>query len=173
MAKSFLKRIQPSRERSKTVDWPFPTEGDTKHSVRVHVLGEDKIEAAYLAAQDHFKDLKRKIEPSDTAFVLRERVEIVWRAFSVDGGPIADDASELAEQPLAVIEELHSTWLQFQNDVCAVPHTPKEMDALVELLKKNGRVVPLSALPSSWLIECIFTLASRLPPSTQESEHGP
>lgn len=172
MAKSFLQRIQPSRERWKMVDWPFPADGDEKHSVRVHVLGEDKIEAAYLAAQDHFKELKRKVEPSDTVFILRERVEIVWRAFSVDGTPIADDADELAEQPLAAIEELHSTWLQFQNDVCAVPHTPKEMDALVGLLKKNMDAARLSALPSSWLIGLVTILASMLPPSTPDSERG-
>lgn len=173
MAKSFLERINPSRERSKPVEWPFPTEDGAKHMLKVRVLSENDTEAAYLATQDYFKKkLKRTPDATDTAFQLREQIEIVLRAFSVEGERIATSGDELAAQPLGIIRELYNTWLQFQNDVCAVPHTTKEMDELVELLKKNMAADRLFALPSSWLIALISTLASRLHTSTPDSERG-
>lgn len=175
MAKSFLERVQPSRQRWKVVKWPFPTDDGCEHTVRVRVLGQNETEAAYLAAADHFKKAKRTLPVTDPAFAMREHTELVFRAYSYGDGmnePIADDVDELAKQPMALIDELYNTWAQFQADVCAVPHTAKEMDALVEHLKKNGQAAQLVGLPSSWLIACITTLADRLFRSTPESEAG-
>lgn len=172
MAKSFLERVQPSRQRWKMIDWPFPVEGGERFKVKVRVLGMDEAEQAYLATVDHFKARKPPVPVSDPAFALRERAEMVFRAYSVDGEPLAADVEELTKQPLSLIDELHTTWLQFQSDVCAVPTNGKDMDALVEMLKKNTGAEILSALPSSWLIALITTLASLLPPSTPANELG-
>ncbi len=172
MAKSFLERIQPSRQRWKLVDWPFPVEGDEKLQVKVRVLGQNELEAAYLAAVDHFKARKPIVGINDPAFAAREHVEIVWRAFSEEGDPLGKDADALAMQPQAVIEELYATYSQFAQDAAAFVATSKQMEELIELLKKNGRTVPLHALSSSWLIELTFTLASQPSTSTPESDHG-
>jgi hypothetical protein len=173
MAKSFLERIQPSRQRWKMVRWPFPVEGGGEAPMmKVRVLGQNEAEAAYLATVDHFKGHKPAVPFTDPAFTMRERAEMVFRAYSVDGDPLAEDVNELAQQPIAVIDELHTTWLQFQADVSATPHTSKDMDALVELLKKNMGAAALSGLPSTWLIGLITTLVAQLPPSTLANEHG-
>lgn len=172
MAKSFLERVQPSRQRWKMIEWPFPVEGDERPKLKLRVLGSNEAEEAYLAAVDHFKASKRKLDVDDPAFVLRERAETVFRAYSVDGDPIAADVDELAQQPLQIVNELHTTWRQFQTDVCAAPYTSKDMDALVELLKKNMGAEVLNALPSSWLTALITTLAAQLPPSTPANELG-
>jgi hypothetical protein len=169
--KSFLARIEPSRQRWKLIDWPFPVEGD-RPKVKVRILGQHECEEAYFAAQDHFKDRKPPISIKDPAFALRERAEIVFRAFSVDGEPLADDVDELLEQPQSVIDELNSTYAQFYADVAATPYTSKDMAALVELLKKSIPADLLSALPSSWLIGLITTLASQPAPSTPANELG-
>jgi hypothetical protein len=171
VAKSFLKSIEPSRQRWKMVDWPFPVEGE-KPRVKMRVLGQAECEAAYLATVDHFKKQKKSIDVRDPAFALRERAEIVFRAFSADDKPIADDVDELLAEPSSLIEELNNTYSQFYGDGAATPYTSKDMDALVELLKKNTPVALLSALPSSWLIGLITTLASPPVTSTQASEGG-
>jgi hypothetical protein len=174
MRKSFLQRVQPSRQRWKMVDWPFPVADDeARPQLKVRVLGQNEAEAAHLATVDYFAKAKKAVRFTDPAFNMRERAELVWRAYAdADGDPIAADVNELVGQPLALIDELHTAWVQFQNDVCAVPHTAKEMDALVDLLKKNMDADRLSALPSSWLIGLVRTLASQLPTSTQASELG-
>lgn len=172
MAKSFLERVQPSRQRWKMIDWPYPVDGDEKFKVKVRVLGMDEAEQAYLATVDHFKARKPLVSVQDPAFALRERAELVFRAYSVDSEPLAADVDELTKQPLALVDELHTTWLQFQSDVCAVPTNDKDMDALVELLKKNTSAEVLGGLPSSWLIALITTLASQLPPSMPANELG-
>ncbi len=154
------------------IDWPFPVEGDKKPQVKVRVLGQNECEAAYLAAKDHFKKAKQAVDIKDPAFALRERAEIVFRAYSVEGEPIAADVDELLDQPSSLIEELNDTYAQFYADVAATPYTSKDMDALVELLKKNTRADLLSALPSSWLIGLLTTLASQLPPSMPASGDG-
>jgi hypothetical protein len=168
---SFIERIQPTRQRWKTIEWPFPFEGEERPRIRVRVLGQDECESAYLAAMDHFKARKPALPPTDTAFAQRERAELVWRAFSsIDNEPLAVDVDELVAQPMAVLDELHMTWLQHQNDVCVAPRTSKQMDALVEALKKNMDPGRLAAWPSTWLIELISTLANRLSTSTQANE---
>lgn len=172
MAKSFLERVQPSRQRWKMIDWPFAVEGEERFKVKLRVLGADEAEAAYLATVDYFKSKKLKLDATDAVFALRERAEIVYRAFSADGEPLAGDVEELVKQPLAVLEDLYSTYRQFQSDVCAVPHSSKDMEALVEYLKKSGPAAALSGLSSSWLIALITTLASLLPPSTTANELG-
>lgn len=174
MAKSFLERIQPSRQRWKLVDWPFSVEDGERPRVKVSVLGHDIAEEAYFAAVDHFKKRKPAVSVTDAAFAARERAEIVWRAYrcaNVDE-PLTLDTDELVRQPVAMIDELYTTWRQFQDDVCAVPATAGDMDALVELLKKNTPAEALSGLPSSWLIGLITTLANRLADSTAASSHG-
>lgn len=172
MAKSFLERVQPSRQRWKLIDWPFPVEDGEKPKVKLRALGQDESEAAYLAAVDHFKAKKRTISVTDPAFAMREHAETVFRAYTVDGEPLAADVEELTKQPIDVVEELYATYRQFKADVCAVPATDKQMDELVEYLKKSSDTVILSALSSSWLIALITTLASRLPDSTPGNEHG-
>lgn len=172
MAKSFLERVQPNRQRWKLIEWPFAIDGEERPKVKLRVLGQNETEAAYLAAVDYFKQSKRTLPVTDPAFALRERAELVFRAYSIDNEPLSVDVDELTEQPMAMIDELHTTWTQFQNDVCAVPHSAKEMDALVDLLKKNMDADRLSALPSSWLIALIRTLASQLVSSTPDSERG-
>jgi hypothetical protein len=171
MGKSFLDRVQPHRQRWKLVEWPFPVEGE-RPKVKVSVLGQDESEAAYLAAVDHFKGRKPEVKLTDPAFVAREHAEIVWRAYSADGDALAEDADELVKEPPSVIEELYSTYAQFYGDVAATPPTTKDMDALVELLKKNIPADRLSGLPSSWLIALITTLASPLAASTTASGDG-
>jgi hypothetical protein len=171
--KSFLERVQPSRERSKLVDWPFPVEGgEEPPKVKVRVLGFDELEAARLATMDHFKALKRNVSDEENVFLAHENAEIVFRAYSVDGEPLAADVAELTAQPLRLIAELHATWSAYQADVTAAPMTAKQMDAFVEMLKKNTGADLLRALPSSWLIGLITTLASRLSASTPANEHG-
>ncbi len=186
MKKSFLERIQPSRQRWKLVDWPFPIEGD-RERLKLRVLGENELEAAHLATVDHFKTRKPVVVESSSAFKAREQIEIVWRAFSSKpedmadaefgksakpGDPIADDSDGMALEPKAIIDELFTTYVQFQADVATAPYTAEDMEALIELLKKNTGTDLLYALPSSWLNELCRTLASRLPTSTQASELG-
>ncbi len=169
--KSFLRRVEPSRARTREIDWPFPVEGD-RPRVKMRVLGSTEMEAAYLAVVDYFKAKKLKVAVDDVAFIKRERVELVLRAFSADGEPIADTADELAAEPPEVIGTLYREWDAFQTDVTAAPMNKGEMDALVEALKKNTQAVPLHALPLSWLIELISTLASQPVTSTQANEGG-
>lgn len=170
-SKSFLKRIEPSRPRSKMIEWPFPVEGEEKLKVKVCVLGLNELEAAHLATVDHFKDRKPPVREDSAVFVSRERVELIYRAFSVDGEPLGD-VDELAEEPPEVLMELHMTRSQFQADAAVAPHTPQEMDDLVELLKKNMEPARLYGFPSTWLIELITTLVGQLQPSTPANERG-
>jgi hypothetical protein len=172
VAKSFLKRISPNQPRTKMVDWPFPFEGDERPKLELRVLGLNDIEAANLAAIEHFKSKKVPVREDSSVFVARERAECIYRAYLVDGKPLADDVDELAEQPPEVLMDLHLTRMQFQADAAAAPHTPQEMDDFVELLKKNTDARLLSGFPSTWLIELITTLASRLSSSTPANEHG-
>jgi hypothetical protein len=172
VGKSFLDRVQPNRQRWKLVAWPFPVEGEAP-KLKVRVLGQNEAEAAYLGTIDHFKGRKPEIKFTDPLFVARERAEVVWRSYTdTDGEPIAEDVDELTKQPLAIIDELHTTWSQFQSDVAAPVPSAKEMDALVEGLKKNIPAGLLSGLPSTWLIGLITTLASQLAPSTTASGDG-
>lgn len=172
MAKAFLKRIQPSRDRSKPVDWPFPVEGE-RPKVKVRVLSQTEVEAAHLATIDHFKARKPAVSVLDIPFAARERAEVVFRAYSQDGEPLARDTDELVDElTKEAVSELYNTWSQFQVDVTAAPHTSEEMDELVEYLKKSGDPARLSGFPSTWLIELITTLASRLSSSTPANEHG-
>lgn len=172
MAKSsFLERVQPSRARSRLIDWPFETAEPVK--VRMRVLGVDALEAANLEAVDHFKALKAKVAQSEDAFVMRERVGLIWRAFETeDGEPIAESADELGKQPSELLAPLYAEWSRFQAEIAARPMKQEQLDELIEGLKKNtlGEVLP--ALPSSWLIKLITTLASQLVASTTASGHG-
>jgi hypothetical protein len=68
--------------------------------------------------------------------------------------------------------ELHATRAQFQADVAAAPYTPKEMDAFVDLLKKNMDVGLLLVLSSNTLIGLITTLANQQSASTPANERG-
>lgn len=154
------------------IDWPFAVEGEERFKVKLRVLGSNEAEAAYLATVDYFKSKKLKLDATDAVFALRERAEIVFRAYSADGEALAGDVEELVKQPLAILEDLYATYRQFQSDVCAVPHSSKDMEALVEHLKKNGSAEALSALPSSWLTALITFMASQLPPSTTANELG-
>lgn len=177
MAKSFLKRIDHTRERWKHVRWPFPVEGETspddRPKLKLRVLGFNELEAAHLATIDHFKDRKPPLKTDDEAFLGRERAELIFRAYSDEGGaPIAEDVEELAAEPAEILYELHATRAQFQADVAAAPYTPKEMDAFVDLLKKNMDVGLLRVLSSNTLIGLITTLANQQSASTPANERG-
>ncbi len=177
MAKSFLKSVEPNRPREISVDWPFPVDGETP-KVKMRVLGSHEAEAAYLETCDYFKGLKdakgkaRAVDMSDPAFQHREKASLVWRAFSSDGNPIAEDVAELAAQPIEVVSALCAQWQAFQSDVTAHPVTKPQMDFLIAELKKNTQAVPLTALPLSWLIALITTLASPPQDSTPDSSDG-
>jgi hypothetical protein len=173
VAKSFLARVQPSRQRWKLIDWPFPMDdGEERPKVKVRVLSLTELEAAHLATIDFFKRIKKVVTDEDTVFRIHENAELVFRAYSVDGEHLAADVAELMDQPIGIIDELHTTWQHFQRDATAAPMTSKDMDAFVDLLKKNMGADLLSALPSSWLIALITTLASQLSSSTLANEHG-
>lgn len=172
MAKvSFIERIQPSRARSKLIDWPFETAEPVK--VRMRVLGADELEAANIEAADHFRALKAKVAQTDDAFVARERIGLLWRAFETDDGDkLAADSEELARQPQEVLGPLYSEWSRFQAEVTVRPMKQEELDAFVDALKKNTLGGALDALPSSWLIALATTLASQLAASTTAKEPG-
>jgi hypothetical protein len=74
--------------------WPFPVEGGGEAPMmKVRVLGQNEAEAAYLATVDHFKGHKPAVPFTDPAFTMRERAEMVFRAYSVDGDPLAEDVT--------------------------------------------------------------------------------
>ncbi len=174
MAKvSFIDRVQPHRSRTKLVEVPFHVEGDERPKIRVRVLGQDALEEAYLAAVEHFKALKKKVEPTDSVFVHREHVELVLRAYEdPDGEPLAASADDLAKQPAEIIAPLYAEWSRFQDEVTIRPLTVEQMESLIDGLKKNTHTDLLPALPSSWLIELARTLGSQLANSTQDSSLG-
>lgn len=168
---SFLDRVQPNRARTKLVDWPFETAEPVK--VRMRVLGCDELEAANLEAAAHFRDIKAKIAQTEDAFVIRERVGLVWRAYqSEDGEPLTEDAAEMASWPSEIVSPLYAEWSRFQGEVTARPMKQSELDELVDGLKKNTLVEVLPALPSTWLIKLITTLAAQLAASTTASGSG-
>lgn len=177
MAKgSFIDRVQPHRSRSKLIVCPFQVEGDAEPpKIRVKVLGQDALESAYLATSDHFRGLKRKhnVAVDDSAFVQREHVEIVWRAYEdPDGAALAESAEDLAKQPSEIIAPLYASWSAFQAEVTIRPLKQSELEELVDGLKKNTLSDLLPALPSTWLIELVATLASQLAASTPASPPG-
>lgn len=179
MARSFLKRVSPSRSRERVIDWPFPVEGDERPKVRLRVLGADKLEAANLDALDHFANRGKglaKVDEKSDAFAARERTALVFHAVQVKDDdewvPIADSVDELAEESPEVITTLYHEWSQFQAEVTVRPMTSDEFKAFVEELKKNTLSVPLSGFPLSWLIELVRGLASQLASSTPDSGHG-
>ncbi len=170
MGKSFIKRVSPSRSRNRVIDWPFDVEGGEVPKVRMTVLGADKLEMANLEAVDHFAKLKKKVAHTDDAFVARERTALVFHAFEVkteDGWePLADDVDELAGEASEVIIALYTEWSKLQSEVTQRPMTAKQMETLIEELKKNTHAEILHALPSSWLIELVRTLANPPAPLT-------
>lgn len=168
---SFIERIQPSRSRTKLIAWPFETEQPLK--VRMRVLGADELESANIEAADHFRALKAKVAQTDDAFVMRERIGLVFRAYETeDGAPLAVDANELAQQPTEIIAPLYGEWARFQGEVTQRPMKQIELDAFIDELKKNTLGDLLSALPSSWLTKLCTTLASQLAASTTAKELG-
>ncbi len=173
---SFIDRVQPHRSRSKLIVCPFRVEGEGEPpKIRVKVLGQDALEAAYLATVDHFRGMKRKhgVTPEDSAFVQREHVELVWRAYEdPEGAPLAETAEDLGKQPSEIIAPLYASWSAFQAEVTIRPLKQSELDELVDGLKKNTLSDLLPALPSSWLIELVTTLASQLVASTPEKPPG-
>ncbi len=171
--KSFLDRVQPNRMRSKLVTWPFPVEEGEPPKVRVKVLGAHELEAAHLATADYFRAKKKPVKTTDGAFVAREHIELVWRAFSdEDGQPLADTAAEMSTQPAEVFSELYAEWSAFQAEVAARPLNQEQLDELVDGLKKNILPEALSAWPSIWLQQVITTLVAQSANSTPANEHG-
>lgn len=174
MAKSFIERIQPNLPREKVIDWPFPIEGDgPPPKLKLRVLCINDKEGAYLATVDHFKDTRPKVGHEDPAFMAWEQVEIVWRAYAdEDGDPITDSPAELAKEPHEMIMVLAKIWSEFQQETTVHPATSKQMDELVDALKKNIHAVPLDVLPSSWLTKLITILVNQLNASMTANEAG-
>jgi hypothetical protein len=178
VAKSFLSRVSPSRARTRVMDWPFPVEGDEQPKIRICVLGADKLEQANLEAHDHFAKAKKgKVDEKSEAFVARERTALIWHAVQAkndagDWEPLADSVDELAKEAPEVIMALYYEWHAFQAEVAVRPMSSAQFETLVEELKKNTRELPLSELPTSWLIKLCRGLASQLASSTPDSGHG-
>lgn len=176
---AFLDRMSPNRTRTRTIPWPLdPDSGET---IEIRYLGDDEREAAYFAARDHFDSMKvkrgeklvtRKVDTKDPAFENRERVELVWRAYSRNGEKLTQSAARLARRPGEVIDALYFAWAQYQREAAALPPTAGRITELAEALKKNSLAVPLVGLPSSWLIALITTLADPSSSSTTTSESG-
>jgi hypothetical protein len=167
MERQFIDEVQPNRPRSKTIDWPFPYDGDKPPQVVMRVLGCDELEAAYLETVDHFEALERDLKPEDIGFRARERAGLVLRAYrTVDDRQIANSTDELMRKPSEIRDGLYLEWSRFQSEVTVRPATSEQLEQLVDALKKNFRSVPLNALPSTWLIALITTLASQPDPST-------
>lgn len=156
------------------VDWPFPVEGDAPApQLRVKVLGQDAMEAANIEAMDYFREIKAKVVTKDDVFVARERICLVWRAYSdMDGEALAPTSADLAKLPDGILAHLYAEWSRYQAEVAAHPLNQKQMDALVESLKKNIDTDLLPGLPTSWLIGLITTLASQLAALTTANELG-
>lgn len=156
------------------IDWPLPSDDPMK--VRISILGGDKMEAANLAAIDHFKELKRTASQVEEAFVARERAELVFLAYDMGNGvagSIAESTDELVEElGYESIAVLYGEWARFQAETTRRPMTDKQMTTFIEELKKNIHEVPLHALPSSWLIALMHTLVSQLVSSTQANGAG-
>jgi chromosome condensin MukBEF ATPase and DNA-binding subunit MukB len=174
MAESFLKRFSPCRVRQRTIEWPFQLDGVAAPRVDLHVLGALELEQAYFAAQDHFKTVKQKVAPGDYVFVMRERIELVWRAYREFGtsSPLAATADELAAESDVVIGRLYSEWSALQRDADAQPVTAEQMTQLIEELKKNTQTALLDELSSTSLKELARTLVAQPPSSPAPSERG-
>ncbi len=169
---SFLDRVQPNRMRSKLITWPFAVEGEPPR-VRVKVLGANELEAANLATVDYFKNQKKAVKSTDGAFVAREHVELVWRAFSdEDGQRLAETAADMAKEPSEIIMPLYNEWTAFQSEVSSRPLKQSELDELIEALKKNTLGDLLDVLPSIWLRQLLLTLAAQHVSSITESSPG-
>ncbi len=177
--KSFVERVQPNAPRSKLIPWP----ANPSVNVQVNVLGAADLEAAHLETIEHFRsraggDDDEKASPPPTpidwVFIARERVAIVYRAFTDPdtGEKLAANVDELAKQPGEVLARLHLEWSSFQQDVAAQPLDELELRDLIEALKKNTRSVPLTDFSSSKLIVLCIGLASRLAASTKDNAGG-
>lgn len=176
MAKrSFIDEVSPHRPKERPIPWPLG--GDRK--VLVRILGDTEREAAYFAAKDHFKAIKKVIDHKDPAFENRERTELVWRAFRVidEDGKITEDhitatADDLAGYSDRIIDALYLAFHEYQLESGAKPVDKPTVDAIVEELKKNTPAAALSGLPSSWLIAVITTLVAQSSSSATTSDSG-
>lgn len=185
MAKrSFIDEVSPNRPRQRPIDWPLG--GGRK--VLVRILGDDEIESAYFAARDHFdamkvrvngKDVKRAVDIKDPAFVNRERVELVYRAFRAidEDGTQTDDhiaasAAELAKYSDRIIDSLYLAWAEYQKESQAKPVDEAAVREIIDALKKNTPAGAYSALPSSWLIAVITGLVEESQASQMTNGSG-
>jgi hypothetical protein len=162
---TLLQRIgaASTRPRARTIEWPLPVEGE-RPKLGVRALSAADREAAYFATVDYFaKDKKRKVAVHDPSFLMREQLEVIWRACSdIDGERIGASTDELAAETPELRQALYDEWMSVQADQVVRPSSAAEVDALVEELKKNSLAVPLDGCASSLLIGLVRTLASRL-----------
>lgn len=181
LAEDFIDRVSPNRARSRSIPWPLDPSGPERVDVRF--LSDDDREAAYFATVDHFAAIKvpgpkgklvpRKVDPkNDVAFENRERVELIWRAFSHKGVPLAATAAKLAGEPSEVLDALYRAWAEYQMEAQARPVDTAAVRDLVDGLKKNIPAGALVGLPSSWLIAVIFTLVDQSLTSATQSDGG-
>jgi hypothetical protein len=104
---------------------------------------------------------------------VREHIELVYRAFTdEDGAPLADTIEEFAKAPAEIHDALYAEWERFQGEAAATPLNQKQLDELIEGLKKKAPSEVLDVLPSIWLRQLLHTLVSPPPTLTTESEPG-
>jgi hypothetical protein len=166
---TFLARVTPSAPKSRVIEWPLPTAAEAPPKVRVRRLNQVQLEEAHFATHDHFKAVKRKVAVTDPAFVMRERLELVWRAYRdpETDGPISTASDDLADEfTEAQRDALYAEWSFFQSQVTARPLEREEMRDLVEAVKKNSLPGRLLELPSTALIELIAGLGAAFATST-------
>lgn len=169
---SLLERLSPALVSERTIEWPGPVPaGMDRPQLRVRVLSGPECEAAYLAAKAHFRRQKVQLAVTDPAFIVRERAEKVWRAFSdTADAPLARDTDQLEELLAPELRDvLFMEWLSHQNDHVAAPRTAAELDALVEGLKKNIPEEVLLGWPTSLLVRLLRITASQLSSSTTDA----
>jgi hypothetical protein len=195
--KFFLERITPAADRWRAIDWPFAVGDSERPRVAVLVLGGDAMEAVTLAVGKHFAGLARAeweaklkaegkavkgappasgVKMTDAVWADRERAEVIYRAFRELGDdgkpserPLAASADDIMAQAPQVRDLLYSEWCSIQSEVAPPRYTQKDLDDLVEHLKKNSPSATLSGLPSTLLIALITTLVGQLTSSTKDT----
>ena len=171
--KSFLARVRPEPPVSRLIPWPLHRGDGEAPRVRVRALSHADREAAYLATLTYFEKKKRRLPITDPAFLGREQIETIARAYTdpETGDPIGT-ADELAGEAPELREQLYAEWLSHQADQAVGPLKPAEVDQLIEELKKKPPSDLWSGCASTWLSQLVRTLVDQLATSATGSSGG-
>jgi hypothetical protein len=185
--KHLLARITPAAPRHRCIDWPFAIEGDEAPRVAVRVLSGDELDRIDIRVAAHFRPEPRKkgepapfvVSPLTDAYENRKRAEVVFASFSEpnDKGeptqtPIAASVEDIAAQPPQVRDLLYVEWAAVQSEVAPPKFNAKDLEELIEYLKKKSPSEVLGGFPSSLLIALITTLVGQLASSTTANGSG-